>query len=359
MPFAHTTVERDTRFCDKHGIMLFSILIPVFNTRKYLSSCLRSVESQSCKDYEVILVDDGSTDGSSAICDDYASAHPEAHVIHKENEGLLFARRDAIKAAKGRYLVHLDSDDQLRGNMLERCRDAINQYDPDIVSFDYARNEDFSVDHFHFRLESGFHPESRMPALRMLISSGKFITIWSKVVRRENVDTENDYSSYKGITLGEDWLQVLPLFDKASSLFHIQEPLYFYRPNQKSSTNIYKEAYVDDLAQLFEAVADYSRSWGVRYLKASSFAMQEHVFSLILMVHRSNLSRSEKTQRYANITWRILRPFELSCPPRLREAYGFLVSRAICRDWITVSELLLYAYDSARKLQQQSASVGK
>lgn len=91
------------------------LLIPVYNVEKYLHQCVDSVLAQDNKDYEIILVDDGSPDNCGKICDDYANKYSQIKVIHKENGGLSDARNFGIKVAKGDYLIFLDSDDFWKG----------------------------------------------------------------------------------------------------------------------------------------------------------------------------------------------------------------------------------------------------
>ena len=103
------------------GIILkFSVLIPVYNTEKYIEECLQSVLNQTYQDFEIILVDDGSTDSSGVICDNYQKDYPEKiKVKHKENQGQLASRCVAIKEAKGDYCIFVDSDDSIKNNLLE------------------------------------------------------------------------------------------------------------------------------------------------------------------------------------------------------------------------------------------------
>lgn len=91
--------------------MIFSIIVPIYNVEKYLRCCVDSVLAENFADYEMILVDDGSPDGCGKICDEYAGKYPHIKVIHKENGGLSDARNAGIRAAKGDYLIFLDSDD--------------------------------------------------------------------------------------------------------------------------------------------------------------------------------------------------------------------------------------------------------
>ena len=91
--------------------MQFSVILPIYNVEKYLAECIESVLSQSFKDYELILVDDGSKDGSGRICDEYAQKDSRIKVLHKENGGLSDARNYGTERASGDYIVYIDSDD--------------------------------------------------------------------------------------------------------------------------------------------------------------------------------------------------------------------------------------------------------
>ena len=88
-----------------------SIIVPVYNVEKYLQRCMESLLTQNISNYEIILVDDGSKDKSSEICDEYASKYSFVRVIHKENEGLGYARNSGLAVAKGKYVSFVDSDD--------------------------------------------------------------------------------------------------------------------------------------------------------------------------------------------------------------------------------------------------------
>lgn len=115
--------------------MLFSVIIPIYNVEKYLRECLDSVARQTFPDFEAILVDDGSPDGSAAICDEYAARDSRFTVIHKKNGGLVSARKAGIICAGGEYIVNLDGDDRLRTDMLENAKKIIDAHHPDVLSF--------------------------------------------------------------------------------------------------------------------------------------------------------------------------------------------------------------------------------
>lgn len=116
---------------------LFSVCVPVYNAESYLREACASIFLQSVADYEVILVDDGSTDGSGEACDAIAAENNRVSVIHQENMGLLCARRAAIKRARGGYIVTLDADDLLRPDALELLSRVVRLCEPDFVLFPF------------------------------------------------------------------------------------------------------------------------------------------------------------------------------------------------------------------------------
>ena len=116
--------------------MKFSFIIPVYNVAQYLDECIKSVLRQSYKDYEIVLVDDGSTDGSEKLCDKYASEYERIRVIHQKNAGVSVSRNVGIQAAKGEYFIFIDSDDVWIGDKLGLLAEKTKE-EPDIIAFEY------------------------------------------------------------------------------------------------------------------------------------------------------------------------------------------------------------------------------
>lgn len=120
--------------------MRFSIIIPVYNTRKYLNQCLDSVIVQTFKNFELILIDDGSTDGSSEICDQYAKTNSNVFVIHKRNGGQSTARNYGTAKAQGEYILYLDSDDYyINEDFLFELNEAVSANTSDVTLFNYKK----------------------------------------------------------------------------------------------------------------------------------------------------------------------------------------------------------------------------
>ena len=112
---------------------MISVIIPVYNIEKYLKCCVDSVIGQSYKDIEIILVDDGSTDNSGRICDEYAVQDTRVRVVHRENGGLSAARNTGIECATGEYLFFLDGDDAICAKTLELLLHTLEKDDCDLV----------------------------------------------------------------------------------------------------------------------------------------------------------------------------------------------------------------------------------
>ncbi len=116
--------------------MKFSVIIPVYNMEKYVRRCLDSVLGQKIDDFEVIAIDDGSTDNSHRILDEYSAIFPQVHVIHQENSGIGAAYRNGLKNASGEYICFVDSDDYIDSSLLQDLNEVVEQYrHPSVIQF--------------------------------------------------------------------------------------------------------------------------------------------------------------------------------------------------------------------------------
>jgi len=237
--------------------MLFSVIIPVYNIRDYLHKCLKSVLSQNFKDYELILVDDGSTDGSSSICDEYAQNDSRIRVIHKENGGVVSARNIGIKEARGEYILYVDGDDWVSENWMEVISARINSAPekPDIVVFgSTAVYNDRQIPHI-INTSEGFYDkiglETRIfPRLiddkkRDLGDAIILPAPWNKAYKRNLLEKHHCFN--ERINLGEDNAFVFECFLNAQSVVICKDTLYFYNKlnlnsmQSKPDTNRFKK----------------------------------------------------------------------------------------------------------------------
>ena len=120
-----------------------SVIVPIYNSEDYIDRCVRSIVEQSYKNIEIILVDDGSTDNSSMMCDEWAKNDKRVKVIHKENGGVSSARNEGLKIAKGDYISFVDSDDYIDKKMIEKMLNQMEKGNTDLVICNYEPNHDF------------------------------------------------------------------------------------------------------------------------------------------------------------------------------------------------------------------------
>lgn len=221
----------------------FSVIVPVYNVEKFLPFCIESVLSQTYSDYEILLIDDGSKDTSSMICDDYCRRYPEKiRVQHKTNQGLISARRAGLKSAVGQYVCFLDSDDCWSKNTLERLYEVIQRTDSDVVIYQWKKIDENGILIKDSTSESFFPTGGiqKKAVFEKMLSTAGLNSLCIKCCRLELFDRDKDYSEYYQYQNGEDMLQSLPVLYCANSFYYLNEALYFYRSNPSSITHNYQ-----------------------------------------------------------------------------------------------------------------------
>ncbi len=214
--------------------MFCSIIVPVYNTEALIHKCVRSILAQTSPEWELILVDDGSTDASGSICDSFAETDSRIVVIHQTNQGHTAARTAGLEKATGQYVLYVDSDDWIDSELIEDCRNIALEYDPDVMLFGYRRvYSNKSVDKPQPRAE-GYYPEER---LRAEILSG-FLTAERFSLSEHMVKRERMVKCQRGIRndilLGEDLLCCAGFMTQSRSAYVLPGCYYNYLQRQSS-----------------------------------------------------------------------------------------------------------------------------
>ena len=201
---------------------LISIIIPVFNVKKYLDRCMLSVLNQTYTNLEIIIVDDGSTDGSGALCDLWSSKDNRIKVIHKENEGVAAARNDALAIAKGDYIGFADPDDWMDNTMFEVLLNVIKRFSADIVICGF---EEVNLNNTRIKQVDYTRCYTRDEALYELVRDEEIQNyVWNKLFRRKCVPLQ-PFPKIKSIS---DLAGTYRFFQKAETVVHINRSLYHY-----------------------------------------------------------------------------------------------------------------------------------
>ena len=163
---------------------MISVIIPVYNVEPYLRKCLDSVVNQTYKDLEILIIDDGSTDGSGAVCDEYADADERIRVFHTENRGLSCARNLGLDEAKGEWIGFVDSDDWIEPDMYEVLIDRALETGADVVECGvYREYPDKAIEN---RKKSFMFAD--VGAVHALLRGENFNTVWNKLWRYKSLE---------------------------------------------------------------------------------------------------------------------------------------------------------------------------
>ena len=223
-----------------------SIVVPVYNSGKYLDRCLKSIVNQTYSDIEILLIDDGSTDNSLEICNQFAINDKRIKVFHKENNGVSAARNDGLEYSTGDYIAFVDSDDYLELDMYDRMMKINDKFDCDIVMCDCYKESSFNKEIFSHDIRSGYYDRNMLikeyfPTLLMTNSVDYPPTISNWVcLFKKDVIIKNDIRYEVGIRFSEDLLFGSKYMYYANSFYYMKHDcLYHYVMNQNSVTHTY------------------------------------------------------------------------------------------------------------------------
>lgn len=237
-------------------IFLFSIVVPIYNVEQFLDKCVRSILEQTYTKFELILVDDGSTDSSGKMCDQYEKEDCRITVIHKKNGGLVSARKAGISVAKGDYVVCVDSDDWIDKRHLQKIAKIAHDYYPDIICFGHYEMSEGKKEIFTIPFRKGLYKKSDLEKeiypqlIRTNIATAFPPTIWAKVYKMDLYRSEQLLVDDR-IKIGEDAACTIPCMLRANSIYIIDEALYYYRRNNVSMTKN-KKPFSWDVPELIE-----------------------------------------------------------------------------------------------------------
>ncbi|MBQ8301255.1 MAG: glycosyltransferase [Clostridia bacterium] len=212
-----------------------SVIVPVYNVEKYIEKCLDSIINQTYKNLEIILIDDGSTDNSCRICDEYALRDERFTVVHNENGGVSVARNAGLKKATGEYIMFVDSDDYVESDIAEVLMNLTLQYDADIsmCSFKYADTDGNTRNQTDLAVAEGCISGDEF--WQCFYSGGRTIgvTLWAKLYKR-SLWQDIHFPDGK---LHEDEFVTHSLVKKCKNIAVTKKPLYYYVQREGSIMN--------------------------------------------------------------------------------------------------------------------------
>lgn len=226
-----------------------SIIAPVYQVEKYIGQCIESVINQTFKNFELILIDDGSKDKSGNICDEYAKRDKRIHVVHTENKGAASARNRGLDLATGKYIAFVDGDDYLAENMLDKLYKVITQENCDVVVCDFLNlhanpDKDFSLQ----LSDSKVSGREILSYLKNQKNYGVWTIVWNKLYKKEIL---KDLRFPEGKYF-EDEIFSDQLYLRCNEVQVISDVLYYHRVLETSTMNTQKIGNYLDLIDAFQ-----------------------------------------------------------------------------------------------------------
>lgn len=290
-----------------------SIIVPVFKVERYINNCIDSILAQTYKNFELILIDDGSPDNCPKICDDYAVKDTRVRVIHQQNSGQVKARKEGLKIAQGEYIGFVDSDDWIEGDMFEiMCKHAITD-EADIVIchalFEYEREtlkyKEKTPPGLYFKedLIQNMYPTMLYNGHcggRNILSA-----FWNKIYRKKLLKN-NFYEVDERFQMGEDTACVYACLLEAKVVRILEdEYLYHYRQSPESITNSYKNNLLENTLVLCDYMA---KSFEKKNVIDMGYQIEGYFLSLVMesidniFSENSNKTSREKRQYLEHVS---------------------------------------------------------
>lgn len=266
---------------------LITIVVPVYNVESYLDKCVESIVKQTYKNLEIILVDDGSTDNSGKMCDEWAEKDSRIKVIHKENGGLSDARNKGIDIATGKWIGFIDSDDYIDVTMFEKLYKACIENNCKISSCGFLREFDDKSRNERWTTKDDMLLD-RDGMMEYLYRGAVTCVAWNKLYDITLFD--NIRYPYKKIH--EDQYTTYKVFCQTDKLYYISECLYYYYQRENSITGVSFSIKNLDILEALEQAMDYHKEHG--YMKYYDRAKQEYIRYICEIALKNDCQKEER-----------------------------------------------------------------
>lgn len=230
-----------------------SIIVPVYKVEKYIDRCINSILAQTFKNFELLLVDDGSPDNSGKICDNYAQMDNRIRVFHKENAGVSAARNFGIEQSAGDFLMFVDSDDWLDLQCIELCIKEVEYGDLDLLQFASVYVSETS------QWNSVNKSTSILSGDAYVNQQSLNVTVWGGLYKKAIIDM-NSIRFNTQLVMAEDQLFVYKFLKFANRITYINKPLYYYFQN---TNGVVRRKSIPDLKLACQHLIDMTYEWTI------------------------------------------------------------------------------------------------
>ena len=285
---------------------LISVIIPVYNQEKYLNKCIDSLLTGTYKNIECIIVDDGSTDNSPELCDEYKK-DDRVVVIHKENGGLSSARKAGFDVCRGQYVTFIDSDDYVDKDYVEKLYNALKDNDADICVCGHYRDDNGTIisNTYPIRdrvIDGNVIEEYVLPVIGKIYAPGYDNMpgyVWGRLYKKECL-SEKCFISEREVYTEDDIFQMY-VSEKAKKIVFIKDKLVYYRDNSQSLTRRYRNGMWNMLKNRHALIETYFEEQGIknddRLIASAFYAIYVSVTNSYILGNRKDCVKELKTIR--------------------------------------------------------------
>lgn len=288
--------------------MKISIIVPVYNVEKYVVRCLESIRNQVWTDYEVIIVDDGSTDDSGKIAEEYCKKDSRFSVFHKKNGGLVAAWMDGVGKSTGDYIGFVDSDDYIDYTMYQKMAEKALKYDADIVLCNHfydSREAGGKLQVHHNPISEGFYTGERLEEIKVkafpelgkdYISPARC----NKLIRKTLLESNLKYCN-SNVSSAEDVMSMVPNLIGCNSLYYIDAPLYYYICRKTSISNSFNDRYFEKYKTVIELLSQAIRDKEKPFEEKEKQLYNFYGTLWCIYISRAAISEKEKEKQFLRL----------------------------------------------------------
>lgn len=300
----------------------YSIIIPVYNCQDYVGRCIESILNQNYNNYEIILINDGSSDNSGIICDEYAKNNRRIKIIHKKNEGVSAARNDGINHANGKYICFLDCDDYIDKGFFTTADKIIEKHkDVELINFGFyseVENSNFeilSMDKINYKEKYYTSHEKIKKDFVNLWDSTMLYNIWNKIYSARII--KENKITFPGYNWGEDVAFNRLYLNKIEKIYNSKKLFYHYiRERKGAATKNYKQEFFNIRKKEFVEFNEYFEEWGISKNKYYEYSCRRYIERVLGCIENVYCSNMNFINRYKEVK-------QIICDPITRESLKY------------------------------------
>lgn len=331
---------------------LISIILPVYNAERTISSTIESMLSQTYKNFELIIINDGSSDSSDNICQKFQKADKRIKYIYRVNKGVSKTRNEGISLSKGKYLMFIDADDKYKNNMLKTMLEKVQKCDMAICCYERVNEKNRKITNVDFSKRS-FNSNEFGTMIEILQHKKLFNQVWNKIFIKNKI-LDNNLKFNENISLGEDLEFVLDYLKHCSNVVTIPERLYEYLNTTDGLNRRYRSDRIRSKLSNAEKIIEFYEINGydlkysqIFYVKTCASILKDFKLIKDSQVRKNEIIEFRKT---LNVDGKLKKILSQTKNLKLKILCKFLLCKSIIFNCFLINILSFYDFINKKKI---------